>query len=146
MMIEHLTDDVLIAALYGVDVGLPTATHLSSCSQCRARLEAMGARKLQVADEGSVSDEMLREQRLRVHARMERERVLGYWLRPVPALAAVLVIAAGLVFRAPAPAPVQTGSSESDAQFFTEIAAVVDQQGPRAADPIRGLFEEAARQ
>jgi len=142
----HCTDDVLIAKLYGLDVGSSDALHLNGCAVCAGRLDAMADRRRQAAGQSAVSDDVLREQRARIHARIEDGRRLSFWLRPAPAVAVALVIAAGLMFRpiATAPTPVQTASTESDAQFFSEIATVADQQEPRAADPIRGLFDEAA--
>lgn len=142
MSTRHCTDDVLVAKLYGLDVDSSDALHLNECTACAGRLDAM-KRHRQAASEEGVSEDMLRKQRATVYARIEGERRLRFWLRPAPALA--LLIAAGLMFRpsTPAPAPVQTASAESDAQFFSEIATVVDQE-PRAADPIRGLFDEAA--
>lgn len=144
MSTRHCTDDVLIAKLYGLDVDGLDALHLKGCTVCAGRLDAM-KRRQQAASEGSVSEDMLRKQRVSIYARIEGERRLAFWRRPAPALAAAVLIAAGLMFRpnAPVSTPVQTTSTESDAQFFSEIATVVDQV-PRAADPIRGLFDEAA--
>ena len=145
MTTRHCSDDELIARLYGLGEVGEGVVHLSACPECRQRLEAMSVRRSEMLTTGHVSDDFLREQRVRIHARIEQDRRYAFWLRPAPAVAAALVLAAGLMFRTATPTPsvVPAVSAESDTQFFSEIATVVDQHEPRAADPIRGLFDEA---
>lgn len=147
MSTRHCTDDVLIAKLYGLEIDAEKDLHLSDCRLCVERLNEMTQQKNETAAVGMASDEFLRGQRVRIQERIERHEGRVWWLRPAPAVAAALMIAAGLMLRPPAPSPAPAPPpSESDAQFFSEIATVADQQAPRAADPIRGLFDEAVEQ
>lgn len=143
-MIEHWTDDELIEQIYGVGPGGEAERHLALCAGCQERLSAMAAVRGEMESRG-VPDEFLREQRLKIHSRIELDRRLSVWLRPAPAVAAGLVLAVGLMWRSTPPAAgpeTQGGGVVSDAQFFSEIASEVDRQGPRAAEPIHGLFRE----
>ena len=65
--------------------------------------------------------------------------------RAMPVAATALMLFVGVALhRTPAPgiAPVEVAAVQtvSDTQLFTELASVVNQESPRAADPIQGLF------
>jgi hypothetical protein len=137
-MHRHLTDEELIERLYGLGETPPPA----SCETCRRRWEGLLERRRRYL--GSVAElpeAWLADQRRRIYARIERAET-GFWgVRPAGVLAALGVVAFGLVLSLPAPEPQPTRAA-NDSQFFTEIYSLVESPEPRAAAPIHSLFEE----
>ncbi|MGJ5820346.1 hypothetical protein [Paludibaculum fermentans] len=146
----HWTESDLISRLYGLDPEQGrSAAHLEECRECGALWLSVQARRGSVVNVAPVPDEALEErlraQRQAVWARIEKPRRPFLW-RMLPAAATALMIFAGVAMhqvKPPVP-PVQTASTVSDAQFFNEIASVVNQETPRAADPLQGLFDSNA--
>ena len=147
----HLNDDELIALLYGRGDG---ETHLADCSECSERWSAMHS-ALGMARVGSskameVSGRRLAVQRLQVLERLEQPSsvLLGWRWVPVATAASLLAAAMFLHQRPgvpqqapPAPAVV---NSEADAELFTDVYSMEQDVEPKAAAPIRALFQETA--
>jgi hypothetical protein len=142
--IRHWTDEELIDRLYGVGPETPAELgHLASCGDCGVRWQSVQERRSEAILPPSVSEGFLRAQRQRIHARIENPGFVRSVLRPVPALATVLLVAMGWMLQRPdPPKPEPRTAVISDTQLFTEIASAVDQE-PRAADPIHSLFTES---
>jgi hypothetical protein len=146
---KHWNENDLIDRLYGLDPaeGLSEA-HLGNCPECGQRWLALSERRRDVVSaelpESAVLDERLRAQRLAIWNRVERPGGRVLW-GAVPAAAAALMVVIAVSFH-PAAMRTQearvTAAPVSDTQLFTEIATVVNEEGPRASDPIRGLFDE----
>jgi hypothetical protein len=139
---EHLSDDQFIDRLYGIEGG--PESHLESCAECLERWEAIQQRRAEVVTRVPVSPAALGEQRRQVLERLEppRWRSRRVW---APALAAALLIAAGLAWyrptEPPAPAPEPAAAEAADPSWY-EDAYFTQPVEPRAASPLRALFEE----
>ena len=142
----HWNESDLIGQLYGVEpaAGL-SVRHLDECPECAEARVALAARRgLLLAAPAQVSDYQLRAQRQAIWARIEQPQRTMFW-RVMPAAATALLLFVGVALhQAPAPQiePVEVAAVQtvSDTQLFTELASVVNQESPRAADPIQGLF------
>ncbi|MGC4050425.1 MAG: hypothetical protein QM757_13690 [Paludibaculum sp.] len=146
----HWSESDLISRFYGLDPAEGrTAAHLTECRECADRWLALQQRRREVVDSASLSgeglEERLRAQRQAVWSRIENPKRAFLW-RMLPATATALMIFAGVALHQTKPpaTPVQTATVVSDAQFFNEIASVVNQETPRAADPLQGLFDSTA--
>jgi hypothetical protein len=151
---RHLTRDDLIDRLYGI-APAEVNTHFESCGECAKRLQALELRRTDSAAATMVSDEALAKQRRailnRVEAPLSRVPSRIKW---VPALAAAcLLVVMALVYQPGE--PVSTPATDSkiakaapdllnDEQLFSEIYAIERAEEPRAATPIRQLFESGA--
>lgn len=140
----HWSDEDLLNRLYGLEPA--QAPHpLESCLHCESRWQALVARREAVLADPRVSDDRMRAQRAAVFTRLEKERRGWIW-RAVPATAAVaLLVAIGVSLHAPRPvSPPQeiADAGLSDAQLFSEIARIAEQEAPAAAEPLRALFSE----
>ena len=138
---RHLSDDDLIARLYGLDAD-PNA-HLEACEICTGRWEIVQDRRAIVAAPSAPSPTQLAAQRREVLARAEAP---AGWRRAwVPALAAALLIAAGLAFYQPgepaAPPSSPVAVDAVDAAWYDDVYSAQPVE-PRAASPLRALFEE----
>ncbi|MBI5282717.1 MAG: hypothetical protein HY858_13615 [Candidatus Solibacter usitatus] len=148
METRHWNDDDLLDRVYGLDPapGLCLA-HLDACPDCSARWQALELRRSAVTASQPLTpaaEQRLRNQRVAVFNRVERPRLAWIW-RAVPAGAAAFLFFIGIALHRPAPQPPATQVASvtlTDEQLFAEIASVVNQDAPRAADPIRGLFAE----
>ena len=136
-MANHYSDDRLLAALYEADAN---DGHLAGCEECRARLDRMRSARDRSGAEQEVSPAFLAAQRARVREALERPRRRWVPVTAVSAMAGVSALAIVLFVNQPGP---ENKPQVSDAQFFAEISAVVEREEPRAATPIRGLFEES---
>jgi hypothetical protein len=100
-MKNHLTSDEIAAAVAGFELETAARDHLVSCVVCRAEVadleELIAARREEmVTDEPDWAD-----QTRRIMARLPSDaasvgRRRSWWLRPVLALAAALVVAVGI--------------------------------------------------
>jgi hypothetical protein len=141
----HWSGEDLLDKLYGLEPR-PAAHPLESCPECGARWQALLARRQAVLAVPAVPESRLRAQRAAVFARLETVRRGWIW-RAVPATAVALVLAAGVSLHAPRPTPPAREMADaglSDAQLFSEIALLSQQETPAAAEPLRALFSEAA--
>lgn len=143
MIRGHLSDDELIEVLYGLGDG---EVHLKGCGGCTERLGAMRRARAEHAAVSGISGRMLAAQRQSILERLPSSG--SYAPRWVPAAAAAAaLLAAGLYLyqpsRVPAPAPTK---SEGDAALFTDVYSMEQDVEPRAAAPIRAMFQEASFQ
>ncbi|HEY3443054.1 MAG TPA: hypothetical protein VGK29_20000 [Paludibaculum sp.] len=142
----HWNESDLINQLYGVEpaVGLHME-HLSDCPECAQVWATLLTRRgVVLSAPAQVSDEQLRTQRQAIWARIEQPQRAMLW-RAMPVAATALLLFVGVALhQAPVPRmePVEVASAQtvSDTQLFTELASVVNQDSPRAADSIQGLF------
>ena len=136
---QHLSDDELIGLLYGLG---DTEDHLAGCPECIERLSTMDKARVATVEDPQLSGRMLAAQRQQILERVERPPVSLAW-RWVP-LAAASLLAVALVWSRPpgAPAPAPVVNTESDAQLFIDVYSMERDVEPRAAAPIRTLFQE----
>jgi hypothetical protein len=133
---KHLTGDESIRRFYSADS--------ETCGEFETTRLRMEARRIEAAAQGSVPEEFLAAQRRAVYARMgEKPRSFGAW---VPALATAAALAVGLMVYHPGrpsvrPAQVAVQPDVADSQLFSELVSVEQSAEPRAALPIRALFE-----
>jgi anti-sigma-K factor RskA len=150
-MNAHLTDDDLIRRLYGVG---EEDDHLATCLECRERWLAIQNVIRSVRAEAPRSPEIsgraLAVQRRQILARLDRP-LAGWrtWGGLTAAVAASLLAAALFLSRptgseTPAPAATAVANPEADAQLFTDVYSMEQDVEPRAAAPIRGLFQETS--
>ena len=140
----HLTEDVLLDALYGI-AGEETQAHVKTCAACAGRLREWRQRA-NAEGMGDVSDEFLAAQRREIYKRIEQPSHRLWWWAPALAVAAGLVV--GVFVYAPhAPDPARTpaASGISDAQLFNDVYSIERTAEPSATAPVRALFEEQAR-
>ena len=134
----HPSDDELLDLLYGVG---REAGHVEHCEPCRDRLAAFALRRRQSLDRPGVSAAWLAAQRARLEERLEQASVP--WprrtLRPAAAMAALTLLAVLLTLWAERPVPIV---ASGDAKLLNEIYTLIQEDEPRAASPVRALFEE----
>ena len=140
----HLSEDQLIELVYGLD---DAAGHLSGCPECSERLRGMRRVRAEAAGGSEISARLLAVQRQRILDRLQQPSAKSPVWRWIPAAAAATLLAAALVLSRPAaiplPAPVAV-SVETDAALFTDVYAMEQDVEPRAAAPIRNLFQETS--
>ena len=152
---EHLNDDELIQLLYGLG---DAEDHLPGCAECGERWSemqrALGRTRAESAIE--ISGRRLAVQRQQILERLEqptfgRDALGSYAWRWVPAAAAASLVAAALFLsrspfpsKVPQPSPAASVNAEADAALFTDVYSMEQDVEPRAAAPIRALFQETA--
>ena len=139
---KHWSEDELLDRLYGVG---PDDDHLSVCAECDERLQALAARRRVVVsnEECTVAPALLLRQRVAVMERIERPgSSLVSWRAATAFTCAIAIVLIFAVYQPQRPKAVVTQTASSDAQFFSEIYSEVEQIEPRAAKPMRRLFEE----
>ena len=134
---EHLNDDALLDALYGLSDGEP---HLRECAMCAQRFSEWRLKRQSLAETVDVSSDFLAGQRRKIYERLERPEPKR--LRWAPALAMACVVAVGVLVYHPAtpPAP-QQRADVSDSQLFSDAYSMDQSLEPSAAAPIHALFE-----
>lgn len=156
---RHWQDDDLFQKLYGLapESGV-SDQHLIACRECSGRWEALQlvrAEYLSEAEAGLVPESRLIEQRKSLWVRIDHPR--RFWLSKwAPVAATSMMLAAGLVLLhpdRPAQAPISQTSVAarpsnaaaqiSDAELFSDLSAMAAPVTPKAAEPIRGLFEDS---
>ncbi|MBI5084997.1 MAG: hypothetical protein HZB13_10430 [Acidobacteria bacterium] len=147
MNTRHWNDNDLLDLLYGLDLAPDLSlAHFASCPECSARWQALELRRPSVTEPlplSNAAEQRLRAQRAAVLDRIGQPRTA--WIRrAVPAGAAAFLFFIGIALHQPMPQPTPqvVAVNLTDEQLFAEIASVVDQDAPRATDPIRGLFSE----
>jgi hypothetical protein len=147
--VPHWSEARLLDRLYGLDPppGLSEA-HLDSCPDCAARWTALQTSRAALIAQPApaFAEDRLRAQRIAVFNRIERPR--GIWaLAPAAATALLVVMGIALQTSPPVREP-QTVAviSQSDRELFGEIAALMEEDAPRATDPFRGLFDANSNQ
>ena len=144
----HLSDDELIAMLYGLgDAG----GHLAGCPECGERWDAMhkalGMARAESAKLTEISARKLATQRLEILKRLENPVSPSLAWRWAPVGAAAFLLAAGLFLHQRPTVANQTPAAvaaEADADLFTDVYSMERDVEPKAAAPIRALFQEAS--
>lgn len=138
---EHLSDDALLDAVYGLTENEP---HLHECAICAQRFSEWRRKRESLAGAAGLSTEVssdfLAAQRRKIYERLERPE--SKRLRWAPALAMACLVAVGALVYHPAtpPAPQQRGEV-SDSQLFSDAFSMDQSLEPSAAAPIHALFE-----
>jgi hypothetical protein len=144
---EHLSEDVLLDAVYGI-AGEDAEAHVRACAACAGRLSEWRQRA-SATGTSEISGEFLAAQRRKIHERIERPSRKHWWW--APALAATCALAVGIFIYQPSiyqatPKPKPAANPEvSDAQLFTDVYSMEQTLEPSAAAPVRALFEEQAQ-
>jgi hypothetical protein len=145
----HLSDDELIGMLYGLGMK-DDEGHLAVCSECSEALKAMGKARMATVDAPRISGRKLAVQRQQILERLEKYPSGLHASRWIPAAAAAALLAVALLLSRPSsvprPAPATTAvvNAEGDAELFTDVYSMEQDVEPRAAAPIRALFQEAS--
>jgi len=144
---QHLNDDALLNALYGVaDENEP---HLRECAMCAQRFSELQWKRESLTSavdlSADVSSDFLAAQRRKIFARLEQlePKRLRWAPALAPAVAMICLVAVGMLVYHPAtpPAPQQQGDV-SDSQLFSDAYSMDQALEPSAAAPIQGLFED----
>ena len=148
----HLNDDELIGMVYGLAGEKGDQDHLVGCPACLERLRAMGKARLTMVDSPHFSARKLAVQRQQILERLQTPSSglhASPWI-PAAAVAALLAMATFLhqhsSVPSPAPAQATAANSEGDAELFTDVYSMEQEVEPRAAAPIRALFQETSFQ
>ena len=150
-MTPHLSDDDLIRRLYGIG---EEDDHLAACSECSDRWLAIQNVIRSARAEQPRAPEMtgrkLAVQRQQILAKLDQPLAGSLLWRWVPPAAAASLLAAALFLSRPTDPVTPTRAAtvavnaEADAQLFTDVYSMEQDVEPRAAAPIRGLFQEAS--
>lgn len=143
---SHLGNDDLIGIVYGLG---DADGHIAGCPECSERLSAMHAVRRAAIDPVEISGSRLAAQRLQILERLQQpDRRSWRW---IPVAGAASVLAAAMVFYhqpgvnpGVVPQAPPAVSSEADTALFTDVYAMEQDVEPRAAAPIRSLFQEAS--
>lgn len=141
---NHWTADDLLDRLYGLDprAGL-SVEHLTACGECSRKLAALESHRAVMAAGGTVSEERMRAQRQVIFDRIEAPSH-GWMMRFAPVAATAFLLVLGVTLQRPEPIPpapiTATAVVPSDEELFASVALLVEDDTPRAIDPIRGLF------
>lgn len=130
---RHWTEEELVEALYEL-----RAAPEAECAQCWQRWQLALARLEQERREPEVSPQWLAAQRLAIQQRLEGGR--RFPLRAALAAGACALGVTLVVWRPDLrQAPVQEAADEG---LYQEVYSMAFSAEPRAAEPIRALFEE----
>jgi hypothetical protein len=154
---RHWEGGDLLRKLYGlVPEGGASEEHLTLCGECSGRWAALLLTRqsaLSEASADSVPETRLIAQRRALWERIDHPRrfLLAKW---APAVATALMLVVGVVLlHPPQPQPAQGSHAQSvgapsisDAELFGDLSAMAAPAAPRAAEPIRGLFESSSSQ
>jgi hypothetical protein len=148
----HLSEDELIALVYGLgDAEKKAESHVAACSECGERLKAMGQARMATVDATEISGRRLAVQRLQVLERLEQPSSVLLGWRWVPVATAASLLAAAMFLHQRPGVPEQTPpaqsavvNAEADAELFTDVYSMERDIEPKAAAPIRALFQETS--
>jgi hypothetical protein len=148
---RHLSDDELIGLLYGLGDG---DGHLTHCSECGERWDemrrALGMARAESSMAVEVSARRLALQRQRILERLEQPNSASLGWRWVPVATAASLLAAAMFLHQRPVVPEQSRSApvavntDADAKLFTDVYSMEQDVEPKAAAPIRALFQETA--
>jgi len=138
---EHLSEDALLNAVYGI-AGDEADAHLRGCANCAQRLQEWQEKRASTVASVEIPGEFLAAQRRKIYERIENpSRKRWLW---APGLAAACALAVGIFAYHPTPErqAVNQPAEISDAQLFGDIYSMEQAVEPAAAAPARALFEE----
>jgi anti-sigma factor RsiW len=142
---RHWSSEELVDHFYGLDPaeGLEVS-HLESCERCSARLASIQQLRRESAAPRTVSEDLLRRQRNAVFARLERPARRSALWGLAPAAATALLVVMGVMLQPTRPVEnVQTAAiTASDRELLNEVSAMLNDDAPRGAAPIKALFAE----
>jgi len=146
-MSMHLSDDQLVDRLYGI--AMEGDAHLDACPECQSRWSRVQQRRDAAVVSIVLPAERIHQQRREVQKRLaaaSSNRPMRVVL--VPAMFAVLLMV-GLMFtrsapEAPAPTPIAAVAPIVEVGWFEDAYSITREMEPRAASPIRHLFEAEA--
>ena len=151
---QHLSDDELIGLLYGLGDRENDDRHLAACSECGERWsemhKALGMARAESSQATEISGRSLAVQREQILERLEQPASVWLGWRWVPVATAASLLAAAMFLHQWPVVPEQSPSAppavnaEADAQLFTDVYSMEQDVEPKAAAPIRALFQEAA--
>ena len=137
---EHLSEDALLDAVYGI-AGAEAGAHLDGCAECGRRFNEWQKTRAAAAENVELPVEFLAAQRKKIYARIERPSRKQWWW--APGLAAACALAIGIFMYHPVSQKQAERRAEiSDAQLFGEVYSMEQSLEPAAAAPARALFEE----
>ena len=151
---EHLSEDVLIDALYGLaGAGADIDARVRACPVCASRWNALQEQRAVIAAPIEPATDFLAAQRRNVYRRIEQPSPWQHasrWAAPAMAAAAACVLAIGLLVRAPfspreRPAitevPTATPAAISDTDLYSDVYSMEQSFEPSTASSIGVLFE-----
>ena len=148
---RHLSDDELIGLLYGLGDGEGHLTHCSECGERWSEMrKALGMARAESSIAAEVSGRRLALQRQQILERLEQPDSVSPGWRWVPVATAASLLAAAMFFHERPAVPRQSPSApagvniEADAKLFTDVYSMEQDVEPKAAAPIRALFQETA--
>jgi len=136
---EHLSEDSLIDAVYGI-AAKDAEIHLGVCAECARRLSGLHRMRSAEAEKADISCEFLAAQRKQIYARIERPSG-KQWLW-APGLAACALAIVIFAYHPAQQTPREAHADLSDAQLFGEVYSMEQSLEPAAVAPARALFEE----
>jgi hypothetical protein len=147
----HLSEDELIALMYGIGDAERKESHVADCSECSERLKAMGRVRVGTVDVPQISGRRLAAQRQQILERLEQPSPVTLGWRWIPVATAASLLAAAMFLHqqrpsVPRQAPPASAAvnAEADAELFTDVYSMEQDVEPRAAAPIRALFQETS--
>ena len=137
----HWTSGELIEALYGLR---EPDTHLEECTQCKGGWEGLRRARCELRVTPQLPQEFLAAQWRCIEQRRERRE--SRIAPALPALAAAAMVLIGIVLLRPAPRLEPLIAQGGEGKLYMEIyeQVVAADEEPRAAVPIRALFEDRA--
>ena len=117
---EHLSEDALLDAVYGI-AGSEAEAHLHGCADCARRLHEWQEKRASTVPSVEIPGDFLSAQRRKIYERIEHpSRKRWLW---APGLAAACALAVGIFIYHPVPReqPVNKPAEISDAQLFGDI-------------------------
>jgi hypothetical protein len=144
-MTPHLTDEQLIAHLYGIGAD---DSHIASCLECQARLSRMQLHRQAVerdAISNDASADFLAAQRRRIYERVSEPG--QWWSHPhlrrwASAVAGVAVVAGGMLIFENTRRATAVPNNISDTQLARDVGRMAEDPEPPATAPLQALFEE----
>jgi hypothetical protein len=146
---EHLSDDVLIGALYGLaDVEAP----VRECAQCASRWDELQEKRAVLCAPMEIPAEVLAAQRRQIHRAIEHPLRARWehsppprWAAPAMAAAAACLLAIGVHVHHPVTparsAPVSISEIQPVSDVYSDVYSMEQSFEPSATASIRVLFD-----
>jgi hypothetical protein len=152
---EHLSDDVLIDALYGLAdarLDIDINSRVRECPACASRWSALQEQRVAIAASVEPAADFLAAQRRNIYRRIEQPSAWQHasrWAAPAMA-AAACVLAVGLFVRGPfspqgrpsiTEVPTAPPAAISDTQLYSDVYSMEQSFEPSTAASLSALFE-----